>query len=320
MSRPGVADGPRAGAVRKASPPVPRWLHRWSVGTACATFVLLALGAVVTTFQVGMADPIWPTYPWHLLLVSWEEPRPGFLIEHTHRLAGYVVGCCVIVLAVGLWRQGGRGLRWLGVASLGGVIVQGLLGGFRVRLNEWFGPNLALVHGSFAAVVFSLLVSLAVLTAPGAPGMSREWTREPDGRLRGLSVLAAGLVFLQIILGGLLRHTYSPLGQRGHLLVAFAVVAAVAWLAREVAIYPVRQAGLAAPTAILAALVVLQLALGVEAWMQKYFLASAPLVQASVRTTHVLTGHLTLAAAVTVALQVHRRVATATAPEREAVA
>src|SRR5262249_28848363 len=124
--------------TRTPSRAAPRWLHGWAVLTACATFILLALGAVVTTFQVGMADPIWPTYPWHLLLVSWEEPKPGFLIEHTHRLAGYVVGCCVIVLAVGLWlKEPRRWLRGLGVFALGAVIVQGLLGGFRVKLNEW---------------------------------------------------------------------------------------------------------------------------------------------------------------------------------------
>src|SRR5437773_2231249 len=82
----------------------PRWLHRWAVLTVCATFVLLFLGSVVTTFQVGMEDPVWPTAPWHLLFISWDEPRVGFLIEHSHRLAGYIVGCCIIVLAVGLWR------------------------------------------------------------------------------------------------------------------------------------------------------------------------------------------------------------------------
>src|SRR6266702_4627737 len=96
----------------------PRWLHRWAVLTACATFILLLLGAVVTTFRVGMADPIWPTYPWHLLLVSWEEPRPGFLIEHTHRLAGYMVGCCVIALVAGLIVvEPRRWVRWLGFAA-----------------------------------------------------------------------------------------------------------------------------------------------------------------------------------------------------------
>src|SRR5713226_1325162 len=125
----------------------PRWLHRWAVLTVCATFILLLLGAVVTTFRVGMADPIWPTYPWHLLLVSWEEPKPGFLIEHTHRLAGYIVGCCVIGLAVGLWRFDCRPtVRRLGVIALLAVIFQGVLGGLRVKEDEWLGTELAIVH------------------------------------------------------------------------------------------------------------------------------------------------------------------------------
>src|SRR5205814_4599564 len=120
--------------------------------------------------RVGMADPIWPTYPWHLLLISYDEPRPGFIIEHTHRLAGYIVGCCVIVLAIGLWcYHPRRWLGWLGVLALAGVIVQGLLGGFRVVLNALVGTNLALIHGLFAQLVFALLVSLAVFT-------SRSWS------------------------------------------------------------------------------------------------------------------------------------------------
>src|SRR6266852_5378182 len=144
------------------------WLHRWAILTFCATVILLGLGSVVTTFRVGMADPIWPTYPWHLLLISWQEPSPGFLIEHTHRLAGYIVGCCVIVLALSLWfGQARRWLGWLGLAALLGVIVQGLLGGFRVKLNALVGTDLALIHGSFASVIFTLLVSLALFTSPG---------------------------------------------------------------------------------------------------------------------------------------------------------
>src|SRR5947209_8825556 len=104
-----------------------------------------------------MADPVWPTAPWYLFFISWREPSPGFLIEHSHRLAGYVVGCCVIVLAAGLWRTAPtRGLRWLGVAGLLAVIAQGLLGGFRVVLNELAGTDLAAVHGLFAQFVFSL--------------------------------------------------------------------------------------------------------------------------------------------------------------------
>src|SRR5947209_2375922 len=207
-----------------------RWLHRWAVLTVCATFVLLLLGAVVTTFRVGMADPVWPTYPWHLLLISWDEPSPGFLIEHSHRLAGYVVGCCVIVLAAGLWRAAPRRwLRWLGTAALLGVIAQGLLGGFRVKLNALVGTDLATVHGCFAQVVFALLVSLAVFTGPAwfaaAPA-----AKAAPASLRRWSLYVVVLLYLQIILGAVLRHTHAGVAQRGHLLLAFLVVAAVVWL------------------------------------------------------------------------------------------
>src|SRR5947199_5765046 len=113
-------------------PVSPRWLHGLAVLTVCATVVLLTLGAIVTTFRVGMADPVWPTAPWYLFFISWQEPSPGFLIEHSHRLAGYIVGCCVIVLAAGLVLSASRTwLRVLGAVALLAVIAQGVLGGFR---------------------------------------------------------------------------------------------------------------------------------------------------------------------------------------------
>ena len=285
-----------------------RWLHRWAVLTACATFVLLLLGAVVTTFRVGMADPIWPTYPWHLLLVSWEEPRPGFLVEHSHRLAGYIVGCCVIVLAVGLWRSDRKpGLRWLGMAALLGVIIQGLLGGFRVVLDRYLGNNLALIHGCFAQLVFGLLVILAAMTsAPLTPPLSPQGRGSSAGRrLWRVSLATCALVYLQIIFGALFRHTYSTLGQRGHLLTAFAVVAATAWIVKETIDLPMRDKRLTLTVSCLAVLVVLQLFLGVEAWMVRMTAVDVAW-QAVIRTAHVLVGSLIFAAALVTTLQAHR--------------
>ena len=45
--------------------------------------VLLGLGTLITTYRVGMVDPIWPTEPW-FLISNWREPSAGYLIEHTH--------------------------------------------------------------------------------------------------------------------------------------------------------------------------------------------------------------------------------------------
>src|SRR5262245_42384000 len=97
----------------------PRWLHRWSVVTLAPLVALLALGAVVSSFRVGTLVPIWRTRPWHLLTISWQEPNPGFLIEHLHRLAGFTVGGAVAILAVGLWLTEPRpAFRWGGLAAL----------------------------------------------------------------------------------------------------------------------------------------------------------------------------------------------------------
>lgn len=287
------------------------------MATVCATLALLALGSIVTTFRVGMADPIWPTYPWHLLLISYDEPQPGFLIEHTHRLAGYIVGCLIIVLAVGLWRTGQRWLRLLGVTALAAVIVQGLLGGFRVKLHALVGTDLALIHGCFAQIVFGLLVGLAVFT-------SRGWCAAPAAdspALRRWSLAAAGLIYLQIVFGAWIRHTGSPFGQRLHVLLAFGVVAAATGLLCVIFTQQPRDRRLTGPATLLAALLMLQIMLGLEAWIMRtaagWMLELQPLTvrQAIIRTAHVLVGSLTFATAMVLTLRAHRSV-WVPAPER----
>src|SRR5262249_3507715 len=154
------------------------------------------------------------TAPWYLFLISWKEPSPGFLIEHTHRLAGYIVGCCVIVLSVGLWRfQPRRWLAGLGVTALMGVIIQGLLGGFRVRLSALVGTDLAMIHGCFAQVVFALLVSLAVFTSRGWAALPKtSAAAAKSSQAWRWSVGTAIIVFAQLVFGGVLRHTTSSIG------------------------------------------------------------------------------------------------------------
>src|SRR5947207_4057059 len=94
----------------------PRWVHWWAVLTVCATLPLLVLGAEVTTKQVGMVDPVGFREPWHMLKVPLRELGLGFVIEHSHRLAGFVVGACVILLAVSFWLgEPRRWVRWLAV-------------------------------------------------------------------------------------------------------------------------------------------------------------------------------------------------------------
>ncbi|MHB1426313.1 MAG: COX15/CtaA family protein [Gemmataceae bacterium] len=289
----------------------PRWLHAWSVLTAAATVGLLALGAVVTTFRVGMADPIWPTAPWHLAFIDWSEPSRGFIIEHSHRLAGYVVGCCVIVLTVGLLKSARRSwLKWLGVAALAGVIAQGVLGGYRVRLHVRYGIDLAVLHGCFAQIVFSLFVSLAVLTSARFAAASLPVADSP--RLRRWSLLLTALVFVQLVWGALLRHTNGALAQRMHLFTAFAVVAVAVWFAHVVLENPSARRLLGRTVILLGVLLALQVLLGVESWLGKFAGVLLPELrnpsngQAATRIAHVLVGSFILATSVVLTVLVHR--------------
>lgn len=308
--------------------PTPRWLHWWAVGTTCATFVLILLGSVVTTFRVGMADPIWPTYPWHLMLISWDEPSPGFIIEHSHRLAGYIVGCCTIVLAIGLAIGDPRkSLKLLGFVALAGVIIQGLLGGFRVVLHAILGTNLALIHGVFAQVVFSLMVVLAVLTSKswfkkGEPGASATGVRSgatpvadapgspKQFSLRRAATLATGCMFIQIVAGATLRHTLSPVSQRLHLMLAFVATAAVVWMLKL--IFDSRERILRTPAWLLIGLLAFQVMLGAEVWLKRF--ADPPhaqtqqvtVSQAAMVTAHVMIGFGLLATTVVITLWAFR--------------
>jgi cytochrome c oxidase assembly protein subunit 15 len=290
-------------------------VHRLAVFTALAALPLLFLGAEVTTKQVGMVDPVWPTHPLYLFVegTAWEKGI-GFLIEHGHRLAGWTVGACAIVLAAGVWMtEPRRWVRWLALAALVGVACQGILGGLRVRLNAYFGTDLALIHGCFGQLVFSLLVSLAMCT-------SRRWTENsmtelPDSApLRRWSLLVTSLLILQLVLGAFVRHRGSAIGQRGHLLVAFAAIAAVTWLVKMIWDHHSSERALVGAARLLAIVVVIQVALGIEAWMVKF--GSMQVLEPGhwlfnrdlVRTCHVLGGALLLATSVVVTLRAHQRV------------
>jgi heme A synthase len=290
----------------------PRWLHAWAVLTVCATLPLLLLGAEITTKQVGMVDPVGFREPWHMLKVPLRELGLGFVIEHSHRLAGFIVGTCVIVLAVSLWLQEPRRwVRYLGLLALLCVCVQGLLGGFRVNLNALMGRNLALVHGCFAQLVFALLVSLALVT-------SRTWQRSSgigeSPTLRRWSIVAAAVAYLQLVLGAIVRHQDVVWGARAHLLVAFVLLAVSIWLLKLVVENHAGERARLVPVWVLLGLLTAQLVLGVESWMSRFSSAewrqTQPILEQPdvVRTLHFVTGSLIFAVLVVMAIQAHRRV------------
>jgi heme A synthase len=255
-----------------ATPVVPRWLHIWAILTLCAALPLVLLGAEVTTRQAGMVDSQGIRTPWHLFTVPLNEmplaQRLQFVVEHSHRVFGWIVGSLAIGLAIAMpFAMRHTRLRWLGCLALFMVSAQGVLGIIRVNFNQLQGPGLALIHGLFAQLVLATLTTVAVITSP------RWWTPPVDDATAGLRRPAALLtlfVFIQIAFGGFVRHLADPSGQRLHLMFAFVVAATCVWL-----LFSIRErsgaqsVGLRRTGWVLAFCLILQLSLGAEAWMRR---------------------------------------------------
>src|SRR5689334_101945 len=117
-----------------------------------ATFVLIVAGGNVTSKGAGMAVPDWPTSFGSFNPSGWTSNMhgliPGVRDEHFHRLLGATVG--VLVIALTVWvcvRDSRRPVRYLVLAALAMVCIQGVMGGKRVTENSL---TLAVIHGCFA--------------------------------------------------------------------------------------------------------------------------------------------------------------------------
>jgi hypothetical protein len=152
------------------------------------------------------------------------------------------------------------------------------------------------------------------------PPVSRLETESADTATRRWSLVVVFLLLAQLILGAFVRHHLSPLAQRGHLLVAFAVLAAIVWLAKSALTEQGTNRNVARAVRLMLVLVGVQLLLGVEAWMIRApnLAAGSEVIVAEpsvsllsrdvVRSLHVLVGSFLLSTGVVAALEAHRGV------------
>jgi cytochrome c oxidase assembly protein subunit 15 len=221
-----------------------RWRHRSFVLLSLATLFLVFVGGLVTSTGSGLSVPDWP--------LSYGMVMPpmvgGIFYEHGHRMVAATVGFLTLVLAVWThFAEERRRVRRLAWAALGLVVAQGVLGGLTVIFL--LPTPVSVTHACIAQAFFCLTIALAYVT-------SREWTdsgaRSDAAGVRSVAAVATAVVFVQLFLGALMRHTGAglaipdfplalgrlvpPLGDTGvavhyaHRLGALAVVLAVLWL------------------------------------------------------------------------------------------
>lgn len=328
--------------TKKEQPDSP-WPHRFAVLLAWAVFPLIWVGGLVTTYDAGMSVPDWPnTYGYNLLLYPWTEWVTGpwdLFIEHGHRLLGVLVGILTIGLVIAVFRRDRRPwMRYLSLAVLAAVILQGCLGGARVLLAE---RTLAMIHGCAGPAFFAVCVIVCGLTAP--------WWKDPTATrrvqtARNLRIFAwamLSIAYMQLILGALLRHISTSASPGWFSLVVFAhlilaglltvnasLLGWVVWRGRA------KHELLRWPAGILCILIVSQLLLGGVTWLVNYHWPSLIVgwdmttmfstivakgrLQLLVVTAHAANGSLILGASVMLVMRSLRLVRASTSVDAQA--
>jgi heme A synthase len=177
--------------------------HRLAKLAAAATFVLLVIGGTVNPTGSSLACPE-PTLVCHGQLFP--PMVGGVFYEHGHRLAAMTVGLLQIALTVLLFLRRPR-LRRLGWILLGLVIAQGALGAITVGYKlPWFVSTGHLLLGMS---YFATLIYTAFRTRPEPSVIELDRharLREELGGARRWIAIASGAVFVQLLIGALVRH------------------------------------------------------------------------------------------------------------------
>jgi len=250
--------------------------------------------------------PDWPTtFGANMFLYDMTRASWAVFGEHTHRLYGAAVGLFVILLlGEFLLFERRRWIKTLGVLALFGVIIQGVLGGYRVRLNSTL---LAAVHGSTAQLYFGFLVALCVLTGRSWFGKARAVPGRSLDKVRASAAVTLGMIYAMVLLGAWLRHYSSVSALRLHAILALAVLGhagvLVVRLARPRGAFP----ELAPAARAMGVALLFQISLGVAAWwlLRPYdgLPHAVTTLAALVRTGHQANAGLLIGSAVVLAIR-----------------
>ncbi|MCM3875659.1 MAG: COX15/CtaA family protein [Thermoanaerobaculia bacterium] len=210
------------------------------VGTttvASLVFLLLVAGALVTSTESGLAVPDWP--------LSYGKVMPpmvgGIFYEHGHRLVAAAVST-LVGLQFGLiffFLEGNRRLKILAGAAFAAILLQAVLGGLTVLLL--LPPVVSSAHAALAEIVFGLTTVVALMCSrtwttltktelpsplpfsenPSPSSSSLPLSLEENLRIPSKSEetdiafrwvgLATAAIYIQIVLGAVMRHTGAGL-------------------------------------------------------------------------------------------------------------
>jgi cytochrome c oxidase assembly protein subunit 15 len=146
----------------------------------------------------------------------------GILYEHGHRLVAAAVSALVgLEMAMLFFLERRKTVKRLGVAAFAAILTQAVLGGLTVLFL--LPPAISSAHAALAEIVFALTAVVALMcsktwrTDIAARSLSLPLEENPSSDVSLLrkafraTVLATAAIYVQIVLGAVMRHTGAGL-------------------------------------------------------------------------------------------------------------
>jgi cytochrome c oxidase assembly protein subunit 15 len=157
-----------------------------------------------------MSVPDWPTtYGYNMFVFPLDKWVGGIFYEHSHRLLASGVGLLTTILAIWLWLKDSRKwIHWLGITAFLLVIVQGILGGLRVRWQlDWLGVP----HGAVGQAFLVLCAAIALFTSRWWMNSAKEKQIIVPRGLRSHVLFLTIIIFVQLLIAATMRHEHAGL-------------------------------------------------------------------------------------------------------------
>ncbi len=282
--------------------PGQRRLHAFSVFLAICTLFLVVAGASVTSKEAGLSVPDWP--------LSYGQVMPpmkgNVFYEHGHRMVATTVGFLTIILAIWIAKVDDRKwMKWLGLAALGGVILQGVLGGMTVLFM--LPKPVSISHACLAELFFSTTCAIALFT-------SDAWRRgsltvDATSFITRHPVVLPLVTLGQVALGAAFRHKAIDVAY--HAAGAAVATGVILYVVISILLNHANHTALRKTALTLLTITFAQVFLGVGAYMSRVVTVDAPQpmpIMVLFTVAHVAVGALTMAFSVLMTIQIRRHV------------
>ena len=175
-----------------------------------STLFLIFVGALVKSHEVGLSVPDWPTtYGYQMFSFPFSDMVGGIFYEHGHRMIATIVGFMTLILSVIVYFSNSRiWIKKITFLALGLVILQGIFGGLTVLL--FLPAYISIIHAILAQTFLMLTILIAY-------SLSKESMNKLDEEkinyifLTRPAAYVIITIYLQLIVGAIMRHTESGL-------------------------------------------------------------------------------------------------------------